>query len=272
MDDNVYARLVSMKDSGTDGSSLPLFRGKLYHIGRDLKCEVKIADPSVLSYHCCIDYVELEGARITPAVGTHIIVNGNETAEPVMLQNGDTVRLGNKMLRIDVRRILPTRENEEPPQPLLVDMITPPRVTKMTVRAKTQCKSLLSSTKPPVVAVSKKAEDSPVKRQLFSDDENENKKPVTNRSTRKTAAGKKDEEQSGDTTAAGHARGGRAGKEAAAKKKIEKKKTVKKLVEQEKTESAPVTRRSSRKTTTGGRALTEKASRKTVRFSSRTKP
>lgn len=238
--------------------------------------QVKVADPSVLSYHCCIDYIELEGARITPAVGTHIIVNGKETTQPIMLQNGDTIRLGNKMLRVDVRRILPTRENEEAPQPLLVDMITPPRVTKMTVRPKTQCKSLLSSTKPPVVAVSKKAEDSPVKRQLFSDDDNEkhnneNKKPVPVRNTRKTKAKTAAVKNTGKGTT------GRGGKETAAKKMTEKK-AVKKLaegVDAMETAAAAATRRSTRKTTTAtatsGQALGETLVRKSVRFASKTR-
>ena len=194
MDDDVYARLVSIKSDGSDGSCLPLFRNKQYHIGRDFKCDVKIADPTVLPYNCLIDYVELQGPRVTPAAATTILVNDKEIDKPVMLSDGDTIRLGNNLLRIDVRRILPTRDEDEPvPQPLLVDMITPPRVTKMTVRAKTQCRSLLSSTKPPVVAVSKKIDDSPAKRQLFADEhENENKKPVTRkgRSSRKTSSKK----------------------------------------------------------------------------------
>lgn len=269
MDDNVYARLVSIKDNGSEGSSLPLFRGKLYHIGRDLKCEVKIADPSVLSYHCCIDYIELEGARITPAVGTHIIVNGEETSEAIMLQNGDKIRLGNKMLRIDVRRILPTRENEDAPQPLLVDMITPPRVTKMTVRPKTQCKSLLSSTKPPVVAVSKKAGDSPAKRQLFSDDENENQKPVISRRTRKRAEGGKDADQGTKKTMVKRS-GRKPVLEEASGKKANEKKTAKKVVETK----AVITRRSGRKTSgsAGPKAVSEKVKeRKSVRFAARAK-
>lgn len=247
-----------------------------------MKCEVKIADPSVLFWHCCIDYIELEGARITPAAGTKILINSNETSDPVMLQNGDIIRLGNKMLRIDVRRILPTRENEEAPQPLLVDMITPPRVTKMTVRAKTQCKSLLSSTKPPVVPVSKKADDSPVKRQLFSDDENENKKPAPVRNTRKTkttTVAKKEQvvsKKSRPDEDRSSVKVGKSEKKAAAKKTADKK-TASKAMTVEKAECSPVvTRRSARRPASSvtGQVLAEKdvkVTRKCVRFAAKTK-
>lgn len=265
MDDNVYARLVSVKENGSDGSSLPLFRGKLYHIGRDKKCEIKIADPSVLYWHCCIDYVELEGARITPAAGTRIRINSEETSDPVMLQNGDMIRLGNKMLRIDVRRILPTRENDDAPlpEPLLVDMVTPPRVTKMTVRAKTQCKSLLSSTKPPVVPVSKKADDSPVKRQLFSDDENENLKPAHVRNTRKkkTVTAAKNEQVVSKKS---------RGKAAEKKEKT----SASKSVIADTADPAVMTRRSSRRpasSATSASNVLAGPTRKCVRFAAKTK-
>lgn len=295
MDDNVFARLVSLRDEdGSDGSAFPLMRGSLYHIGRDVKCEVKIADVSVLSFACCIDYVELQGARITPASGTNVVVNEKEFGHALMLQNGDIIRFGNKKMRIDIRRILPTRTDESVsdqeqqvqlplPKPLLVDTITPPRDNKRSVRPKTQCKSLLSSTKPPVVSVSKKAEDSPVKRQLFSDDDDENKKPAPTgrRIGRKTKAvatvtGPKDKQIEGPTEAEQPNSG--SGKGAAKRvRKVQtetaaKKKTV--TSESSVNDEVGAVRRTTRSTSvarSGNQALAETVTRKTVRFTSKTK-
>lgn len=171
MDDEIFARLVSIKDNGQDGSALPLKTTHVYVIGRGLSADFKILDASVRSNHCSIDFIEGIGPRIFPSKDAVVSVNGEELDGQIILSHGDIITMGSKTLRIDVRKLLPERSTApslQEPQPLLVDLISPPRINKVTVRAKTKNRSLIASTKPRGKTVTQKdIRVSQVKRQLF---------------------------------------------------------------------------------------------------------
>jgi len=176
MDDDIYARLVSIKADGKDGTALPLRTTDLYLIGRGLSDDIKILDASIRPKHCSIDFIEGVGPRLTPSPSSDVFVNEERLDGQIILSNGDKIQLGRKTLRIDVRKLLLERKAAiVVPKPQLVDLVSPPRINKVQVRPKTKNKSLMMAvTKPPVGKTTKlisKIKESPVKRQLF-DDEN----------------------------------------------------------------------------------------------------
>lgn len=192
MDDEIFARLVSIKDDGQDGSALPLKKSHIYVIGRGLSADFKILDPSIRSNHCSIDFIEGVGPRLDLSRDAIVSVNGDALDGQVILNDGDIIEIGRKKLRIDVRRLLMERAPAVPsiqePLPLLIDMISPPRINKVTVRQKTKNRTLVASTKPRGRPALKEVKLSPVKRQLFEDQEPESKENERQRSLRTRGA------------------------------------------------------------------------------------
>lgn len=188
MDDDVYARLVSIRADGKDGTALPLRTTDIYLIGRGLSDHIKILDASVRPKHCSIDFVEGVGPRLIPSPSSDVFVNEKRLDGQIILSNGDKIQLGRKTLRIDVRKLLLERKaTVAVPKPQLVDLVSPPRINKVQVRPKTKNKSLMTAvTKPPVGKTTKlmsKIKESPVKRQLFDDENSHHEKPTV-RTTR----------------------------------------------------------------------------------------
>lgn len=170
MDDQIFARLVSLKDNSQDGSALPLKTSHVYVIGRGLSADFKILDPSIRSNHCSIDFIEGIGPRLSLSKDAIVSVNDEVLDGQVILNDGDVIEMGRKRLRIDVRKFLPERRTApsvQEPMSCLVDLISPPRINKVSVRDKTKNRSLIAATKPRGRPVTKELKDSPVKRQLF---------------------------------------------------------------------------------------------------------
>jgi len=185
-----FAKLVPIKEDGHDGTSLILERDQVYVIGRGLSADFKIPDPNVQKVHCSIDYIDGLGVRIIPSKDAVVSVNGKEVDAPALLSDGDLITMGSKTLRIHVDKML-SMDSALPcmdPKPLLVDLISPPRINKVTVRAKTKNKSLISATKPRNVKTVRGLKDSPVKRQLFEQENNQEEVVVKTGRTRRRSA------------------------------------------------------------------------------------
>lgn len=149
-------RLTLVTKDGSDSSYFPVKNN--FSLGRDSQCSLRILDSSVDDLHCSLDWFNSSPYITNHTSSSKLKVNGKSVNGQVILKNRDTIKVGDSVtFRIDV---------DSPPS-LLHDLVSPPRLSKPSLRKSTQNQRLFSLTKAPKPI--KPQALTPVRRQLFTD-------------------------------------------------------------------------------------------------------
>lgn len=150
------ARLTLVTQDGSDSSYFPVKNN--FSVGRDSQCSLRILDSSVDELHCSLDWFNSSPYITNHTSSGKLKVNGKNVNGQVILKNKDHIKVGDSVtFRIDV---------DSPPS-LLHDLVSPPRLSKPSLRKSTQNQRLFSLTKAPKPI--KPQALTPVRRQLFAD-------------------------------------------------------------------------------------------------------